>query len=457
MKSSTAYRIFPLLVVFLFVAGSTYAGSTTVTLNSYSGLSGEAFNGAPDIDTRFGGIWQTSETTSAQGDTLATAYTLVPGEYFLVADLVPGISKFDGTTWQTSITPPPSMGGIQAIGGNGSYWLIGDLNKLVWKYDGTSFTDVSPTSPIFNDVIKDLDWGPDYWLVGDAAGSIQKYDGTSWMDLTASAGLAKGVDSIKWDDTFGYWVIGSEKQVKKFDGSTWTDITSPGMEEIVNAVEGNGTYWLIGGSTGGIQRYDGSTWTDLTSQAGFPDSIHDIEWSGPLGLWLVGGKTGTIKTYDGSVWTDEATGWGTDGFDVWSIAWSEDLNYWLVGGTGGRVKSFDGTSWIDRTSSAGLTDQVKGLSFSPVGPSVRRQLLNPNPHTATTSGNYVYEIEVRATSTSPASTTYSVNLSVDGTLIGTLYVKTDANPASTEVSFAQFDIGASIPQNALFFVDVEPV
>lgn len=86
-----------------------------------------------------------------------------------------------------------------------------------------------------------------------------------------------------------------------------------------------------------------------------------------------------------------------------------------------------------------------------------KQELTHNPHTATTSGHYIYQVEVRASSATPPNTTYKVSLSLNGNLIDDLYVKTDASPASNEVLYAQFDIGTTINRNALYSIDVQQV
>jgi len=286
--------------------------------------------------------------------------------FFLVGTKTPELSKFDDVTW-TSTTPPGSMGEIYSMDHNGDYWLIGDSNKYVWKYDGQTFNDVSPSSTQFNDKIYAISWGDGYWLVGDSTGTIQKYDGSSWTDLTSSAGFyseGSPIDEIKWNQDFGYWLVGGKYVVKKFDGSIWTDISpsSRAFEEEIGGIGCNGSIWLVGDWKGVIQQFDGSTWTDLTSNAGFysnTDSIYTIEWGN--NKFLVGAKSGKIKTYDGNSWTDKSSGWGSSN-DIYTIEWSNEYSYWLIGGKIGIIKSFNGSSWTDKTSDAGFSDDVRAIS-----------------------------------------------------------------------------------------------
>ncbi len=77
-------------------------------------------------------------------------------------------------------------------------------------------------------------------------------------------------------------------------------------------------------------------------------------------------------------------------------------------------------------------------------------------HTAITRGNWIYSVRLDAiTGTTPASTRYSVILKVDGVVVDTLYVASDADPTSSEYSVAQFDLGASIPSSSSYVVEVQ--
>ena len=76
-------------------------------------------------------------------------------------------------------------------------------------------------------------------------------------------------------------------------------------------------------------------------------------------------------------------------------------------------------------------------------------------HTAKTKGNWVYTVDIDSiTGTTPASTTFSVSLKQDGVVIATLYVASDATPATGEHAIAQFDLGASIPASVSYVIEV---
>lgn len=113
--------------------------------------------------------------------------------------------------------------------------------------------------------------------------------------------------------------------------------------------------------------------------------------------------------------------------------------------------NFAGVAFSDTRKNRPATDDFLSGTL-PV-----REELTYNPHMATTSGHYIYQVEVRARSTAPPNTTYKVSLLLNGNLVDDLYVKTDASPASNQVLYAQFDIGTTINRNALYSIDVQQV
>lgn len=77
-------------------------------------------------------------------------------------------------------------------------------------------------------------------------------------------------------------------------------------------------------------------------------------------------------------------------------------------------------------------------------------------HTAITRGNWIYSVRVEAiTGTTPASTSYSVLLKVDGVVVDVLYLASDADPTSSEYVIVQFDLGASIPSSSSYVIEVQ--
>ncbi len=70
---------------------------------------------------------------------------------------------------------------------------------------------------------------------------------------------------------------------------------------------------------------------------------------------------------------------------------------------------------------------------------------NPVGRTALTKGYWAYKVEIQAiTGTTEASTDFQVDLMVNGTLTGTLYVQSDATPLTGELVTLSFDLGTAV-------------
>lgn len=283
---------------------------------------------------------------------------------FLVGTNKDEIAKFDNISLESS---PSGVGAILSMGSNAQYWLIGSTNRRVFKYDGQNFTEVTPVSNQFTSGISAVSWGDGYWLVSDRDGRIQKYDGTSWIDLTAEAGfnsLGIPITEIKWNEDFGYWLVGSDGIIKKFDGVNWTDVspTVRQFEDEIGGISCDGSTWLVGDLKGVVQAFNGTQWIDLTPDAGFYSdgiSIYAMDWGD--NKFLVGGKNGKIKMYDGSSWLDVSSGWGSNK-TVFAIEYSDTFAYWLVGGANGQIMTFDGSMWRDLTNHAVLSGDINAVS-----------------------------------------------------------------------------------------------
>ncbi len=104
-----------------------------------------------------------------------------------------------------------------------------------------------------------------------------------------------------------------------------------------------------------------------------------------------------------------------------------------------------GVDAISKTIAVAGGDQGTGITMSAAG--------NPVGNTALTKGNWGYKVEVQAiTGSTPATSDFKVELKVNGTISGTLYVKSDAAPANGEKVTLTFDLGTSTLGNEQSFV-----
>lgn len=120
---------------------------------------------------------------------------------------------------------------------------------------------------------------------------------------------------------------------------------------------------------------------------------------------------------------------------------------------------------IDVTTDLTITELIIGLakqSESAVGDTpataVTMAVSNPEARTTITKANWLYQIELECiTGTTPASTTFKVDLYINSTLSATLYVGSDADPATNEKVTCRFDIGADLSTSASYMIVVTTV
>lgn len=120
---------------------------------------------------------------------------------------------------------------------------------------------------------------------------------------------------------------------------------------------------------------------------------------------------------------------------------------------------------IDVTTEVDITGLIVGIakqSQSAVGDTpataATMSTANPEARTTITKPNWVYQVEIECiTGTTPASTTFKVDLYVDNTLFNTLYVASDATPATGEKATCKFDIGVDLSTSAAYMTVVTRV
>ena len=104
-----------------------------------------------------------------------------------------------------------------------------------------------------------------------------------------------------------------------------------------------------------------------------------------------------------------------------------------------------GVDALSRTQAADGATQGTGITMSSSG--------SPAGNTALTKGNWGYKVEVQAiTGSTPAASDFMVELKVNGTVVDTLYVKSDAAPATGEKVTLTYDLGTSTLGNVQSFV-----
>lgn len=120
---------------------------------------------------------------------------------------------------------------------------------------------------------------------------------------------------------------------------------------------------------------------------------------------------------------------------------------------------------IDVTTQLTITELIMGIakqSQSAVGDTaataVTMAIANPEARTMITKPDWLYQVEIECiTGTTPASTTFKVDLYIGNTLNATLYVQSDAAPATGEKVTCKFDIGADLSASESYMIVVTAV
>ena len=244
------------------------------------------------------------------------------GDYWLIGDNDNYVWKYDGLSF-VDISPAinPFLKKIVAIGWGDGYWLVGDDDGKIQKYNGTSWADLTYDAGFFaaGSTIEAVLWNQDfgYWLVGGDS-IVKKYEGNTWTDISPSSRVFEDkIDAIGCNSSF--WLVGDRVGVfQKYDGSSWTDLTldagfySDGKS--IYAVEWGEAYnmFLVGGKDGYIKTFDGAVFSDESGGWDSTDDINAMDWSDSYSYWLVGGEHQKIKRFDGTTWMDETSAAGLD-------------------------------------------------------------------------------------------------------------------------------------------------
>ncbi len=342
-------------------------------------------------------------------------------EYWLIGGDGGSLSKYEQSNFTdiSSALRASAFGTniIRSIGWDGTQWLIGGSGNKLMSYNGSSFTDLSSNVPLMINIFS-LDHNGTYWLLGGngtgTAPIVYAWNGSTWENQSGSldgfgsdnpvyalefgnsqwllgggqARMNSRTDSFSSETysdisgnikDFGIEIInaiaadssgvvllgGNNETLNRYNGVSFTDISSALSDagwggENVQALHGNGTYWLIGGSAAKLVRYNGVAATDLTASLGFSGSVKSLHWNGSY--WLVGGTDRQLKSYDGSSFTNlDLSGVFGAADAVKAISSGGDI--WLIGGGSGSLARYDGSSFTSLTS--GFTD-INAIGYANV-------------------------------------------------------------------------------------------
>jgi ligand-binding sensor domain-containing protein len=263
-----------------------------------------------------------------------------------------GVSRYDGMDWQTFTIENMGLASSLAVEGQSLLWggnavsaIWGDGQGTVWvgtnvgvsRYDGTDWqTFTTENMGLASSLAvegQSLLWGGNavsaIW--GDGQGTVwvgtnvgvSRYDGTDWQtfttenmgpasDLVAEGQglLGRGVNAVTaiWGNGQGTVWVGTDGGVSRYDGTDWSLFTveNSGLaSHYVQAIwgDGQGTVWV--GTNGGVSRYDGTDWQTFTTEnSGLASNYVQAIWGDGQGTVWVGTLLGGASRYDGATWTN---------------------------------------------------------------------------------------------------------------------------------------------------------
>jgi len=174
------------------------------------------------------------------------------------------LQHWDGTSWETSLTLPPTSLGLSAIWASGpsDAWGVGE-NTTIHR-NGTSWISVETGAPFGLFAV----WGTaaaDVWAGG--RGALAHWNGTQWSVLRLDGGEAWSITSIWGSGPNDVWAAGydgSHSLMLHFDGSSWTraGVQDIGILMAISGTSASDVYAVATWATAGaILHWDGNVWT----------------------------------------------------------------------------------------------------------------------------------------------------------------------------------------------------
>ncbi len=307
------------------------------------------------------------------------------------------IEHYNGTRWQTSVSPDVGTGdnaltGVAAIAEK-NVWAVGSssVGALILHFDGVTWHQVSAPSACHLNAISAIA-ANDVWVVGTMGyqSCTEHFNGTNWSlistpKLGTSDNMLFGVAA---SSSHNVWAVGTycigivcdrgggnfQALILHYNGSRWSSVLSPNptaryMKQLnaVTVISAKDA-WAVGGemtapATGTplIVHFDGIRWTQVVGPgAGSVSSLTAIASASATDMFAVGFST-TPKT-----------------------PWSATL-----------IEHFNGTTWhVIASPSPGINPVLHGLTYVSHAPSGATQFWAVGAYRTNTSGSTLIERDI---------------------------------------------------------------
>lgn len=184
------------------------------------------------------------------------------------------------------------------IGLDGAIW-VGTASAGVSRYDGTIWQTFTSADGLPGDSVRDLAVGADGTLWAATADGIGRYDGRRWFSYNRSRTLlqlpSNNVTSLALAPDGVTIFAGTSEGVVQFNGRSWNSLAQIGSEAINTvqdvAVTSDGRLWAA--TQAGLTVYDGSGWQLFTSADGLAsEDIRRVAANADGSVWLSYGDQG---------------------------------------------------------------------------------------------------------------------------------------------------------------------
>ncbi|MCB8925984.1 MAG: hypothetical protein H6652_10210 [Ardenticatenaceae bacterium] len=179
-----------------------------------------------------------------------------------------------------------------AVGIDGAIW-VGTASAGVSRYDGTAWQTFTTEDGLPSNAVRDLAVGADGTIWVATADGIGRYDGRRWFSYTRSRTLLQlpnnDVTSLALAADGLILYAGTSSGAVQFNGRSWSSLAQIGSEAI-NTVQDvtvtpDGRLWAA--TKAGLSVYDGSGWQIFTSADGLAsEDVRTLAANTDGSVWL---------------------------------------------------------------------------------------------------------------------------------------------------------------------------
>lgn len=216
------------------------------------------------------------------------------------------------------------------------------------------------------------------WIL-TGGNALLSFDGKSFLSLNVEG--IEGIWDIAYDENLG-WIIAAyahdagvrpRTRLLKLEGEELVDLGEIDID-IVDAIEGNGRYWLISGlgeKNARLVKFSGNGEINIGLNLSYlrqPSYLEALAWAPWDNTWLIGGATlgkGWLVSYDGEQFTDLSREAELGGLFVRTIGCNEEECLIFAFGKGRRkLLRYSPEGFSDLTSNLKIDDFVTRLTWT---------------------------------------------------------------------------------------------